>query len=284
MDNTTLESRPFGLFIDQNNTFYFAHSVQNRILRWPKADTTISPDVLPTGPFNPLSPLFVTEQGEIYFQTNITANRLLKQSFNQSNSTRVTEFSGECRGLFIDLNNTLYCSLFYENRIVTIDLNGNTSTISTRAGGMNKPWGIFVDVNFDLYVTEMYNAQITRFHRNETNGTRVAGQNLPLRLYLLHPSDVILDAAGSMYIADNQNHRVIRVFDNTFECLFGCNATPGFTAFDLNIAYSLRFDSYGNLYVADEWNYRIQKFLLVSNCAGEGDFGKLMTINAFCAF
>lgn len=104
------------MLIDQNHKFYFAHNVQNRILRWRKANTTIRPNILSTGPLSALTTMFVTEQGDIYFQANVPAGRILKQSFNDS-------------------NNTFYCSIFSQNQISTVDLDGNTSAISTRVGG-----------------------------------------------------------------------------------------------------------------------------------------------------
>ena len=85
---------------------------------------------------------------------------------------------------------------------------------------------------------------------------------------LAGPSDVVLDASGHFYIADNRGNRIIRVTATGSQCLLGCSG-GGSTAHQFNIAYSLRFDSHGNLFVADEFNRRIQKCSLIHNCQGQ---------------
>ena len=112
------------------------------------------------------------------------------------------------------------------------------------------------------------NNRIQRFRRGELNGTTVAGQQIPLNLSLRIPTDVVLDASGHLYIADNQNSRIIRVTSTTYQCLLGCSGS-GSNVNQFNIAYSLRFDTHGNLFVADEFNRRMLKFFLIHNCQGQ---------------
>ena len=145
--------------------------------------------------------------------------------------------------------------------------NGNQQRIPKGNGSnqLDQPWGIFVDTNFDLYVADAINHRIQRFSRGEANGTTVAGQGIPNGLLLRFPTDVILDGNNQIYIADNQHNRIVRVRSTDYECLVGCSGSPGPRADQLASPYSLRFDSDGNLFVADEWNHRIQKFFLESN-------------------
>ena len=79
-------------------------------------------------------------------------------------------------------------------------------------------------------------------------------------------TDVILDANGYLYLADNGNHRIIRVWSTGYQCLAGCSCQNGSGDDQLTKPISLRFDSDGHLYVADEFNRRVQKFLLLSAC------------------
>jgi sugar lactone lactonase YvrE len=97
----------------------------------------------------------------------------------------------------------------------------------------------------------------------------VAGNGIPKNLTLNHPTDVIFDADGYLYIADAHNNRVIRLRDGGFQCVTGCSGKRGSAPNELRTAYSIRFDSHGNLYVADEHNYRIQKFTLATTSCGK---------------
>ena len=190
----------------------------------------------------------------------------------------VTRFNGNCFGLFIDINNTLYCSLRYQNQVASTSLYNNTniSTIiaGTGTGGFSSaelqwPWGIFVDINFDLYVADSINNRIQLFRLGQQNGSTVAGQGIPNSLTLNLPTDVILDADGYLFIADNVNNRIMRSGANDFYCVAGCSGSIGSAANQLYKPYSLRFDGHGNIYVADEYNYRIQKFMLETNTCGK---------------
>jgi hypothetical protein len=190
----------------------------------------------------------------------------------------VAKFSGNCYGLFVDIENNLYCSIQSEHRVVKISLDGTNKTVISVAETGSKGsdsnqlsghWGIFVDIDLNLYVADGDNNRIQRFQPGQLNGTTVAGNNIPNNLTLNHPTDVILDADGLLYIADNNNHRIIRAGPNEFQCIVGCTGKSGSASNELNKSYALRFDSYGNLYVADEYNDRIQKFSLATNSCGK---------------
>lgn len=112
------------------------------------------------------------------------------------------------------------------------------------------------------------NNRIQLFRPGQLNGTTMAGNGIPNNLILKLPTDVVLDADGYMFIADNANHRIIRVGSTDYYCVAGCSGSDGSLPNQFNKAYSLRFDSQANMYVADELNRRIQKFLLVTNSCG----------------
>ena len=72
--------------------------------------------------------------------------------------------NSSCTGLFIDINDTLYCSMYSNHHQVVKRWLNDTDMTSTIAAGtgtsgsasneLNGPDGIFVDVNFDLYVAD----------------------------------------------------------------------------------------------------------------------------------
>jgi NHL repeat len=45
-------------------------------------------------------------------------------------------------------------------------------------------------------------------------------------------------------------------------CVVGCSNTPGARSDQLRYPRDLKFDQYGNLYVSDRDNHRVQKFML----------------------
>ncbi|CAF1149802.1 unnamed protein product [Rotaria magnacalcarata] len=159
-----------------------------------------------------------------------------------------------------------------------MSLNDKTSKIVNVTGtytdgsGQNQfsgPWGIFVDNNFTLYVADSGNNRIQCFQLGENIGTTIAGNGTPNNLELNYPTGVVLDADNNLFIADNNNARIIRVIRDDYQCVVGCDSNSSSTSDKLNKAYALSFDSHGNLFVADEWNHRIRKLALATNSCGK---------------
>ena len=52
-------------------------------------------------------------------------------------------------------------------------------------------------------------------------------------------------------------------------CIVGCSGNPGTNDNQLNEPRDLKFDRYGNLYVSDQGNHRVQKFMIniPANCS-----------------
>ncbi|CAF1640035.1 unnamed protein product, partial [Adineta ricciae] len=222
---------------------------------------------------------FVTVNGDIYVENGDQAGRIEKWRPGATSGELVVTFPGNCFGLFIDIRNHLYCSVHKEHQVVKLMLDSNNKSLAVVAGTrnssgsdsnkLNRPCGIFVDVYFSLYVADSGNNRIQVFLSGESNGITVAGGGVPNGLELRYPSGVILDASNVLYVADNQHHRVVRVEGDSFRCLFGCTKKSGPASSQLYYSYSVGFDSQGNLYVADEWNARIQKFNLEIDSCGK---------------
>ncbi|CAF1548858.1 unnamed protein product, partial [Adineta steineri] len=129
----------------------------------------------------------------------------------------------------------------------------------------NSPRGIFVDVNFDLYVADCFNDRVQLFQSGESNGITVAGYtSLTPTITLLWPTGIILDAEKYLFIVDQKNDRIVGSGLNGFRCLVGCYG-KGSQSNQLEYPCSLSFDRSGNLFVADQYNHRIQKFLLMKD-------------------
>ena len=82
---------------------------------------------------------------------------------------------------------------------------------------------------------------------------------------LNYPIAIILDADKYLFIADYFNHRIIGSNSNGFRCIAGCSGSSGSASNQLSHPSSLSFDSYGNIFVTDFMNSRIQKFFFMTN-------------------
>ena len=102
-----------------------------------------------------------------------------------------------------------------------------------------------------------------KWMKNGKEGIVVAGGNGrgDNLTQLGYPRAILVDPFGQIYVADGDNHRVMRWREGAKEGIIvvGGNG-QGSQANQLNFPVGLAFDSEGNLYVADSSNYRIQKF------------------------
>jgi hypothetical protein len=168
----------------------------------------------------------------------------------------------------------------HHHRVVKRSLNNTAMTSVIVAGTgihgsasneLSGPRGIFVDVNLDLYVTDCNNDRIQLFQSEESNGITVAGSASPYPTITLDcPSGISLDASKYLFIVDLGYHRIVGSGPNGFRCLVGCYGL-GSQSNQLWYPFSLSFDRFGNMFVTDQANNRIQQFLLMEN-----SFGKVM--------
>jgi hypothetical protein len=278
VDNNTLGGPARGFFINNDDTIFIAAHQKSQILIWSKG--SVAPVRSISVNLHEYPALFVTINSDIYFENGNEKGRIEEWSMTSNKTTSVMKFSDQCFGLFVDVNNTLYCSLRLKNQVVKISLNKTSVTEITIAGTdlagaasnqLSWPWGIFVDTDFDLYVADAGNHRIQLFRSGQLNGETVAGKGIPQNLTLNFPTHVVLDADGYLYISDAHNDRIIRSGHGEWQCIIGCSGNRGPASNQLHDAYSLRFDTRGNLYIADEFNNRIQKFTLATNSCGKYD-------------
>jgi len=267
---------PRALYIDTNNSIYAINRQNGRILIWMNNST--DPNfILYTNLSSAAFSIFVTTNRQIYVGDYPSIKQIIQFSNSYSNQTTTiaTVSSYYILGLFVDLNNTLYCSIQGQHKVVKKSLNDSSSTMITVAGTgsagstsnlLNSPNGIFVDTNFDLYVADSNNNRIQLFRLGQINGTTVAGNTSPnITVSLYFPTYVILDGNKYLFITDTSNHRIVGSDENGFRCIIACSMSSGSTSDKLSNPQSIAFDSFGNLFVVDRNNHRIQKFCLSTN-------------------
>ena len=130
---------------------------------------------------------------------------------------------------------------------------------------LSHPHGIFVDINFNLYVADTNNNRIQRFAFGELNGNTIAGFGSSTRFTLKRPTGIVLDADNYLFIVDSHNHRIIRSIYNGFQCIAGCSGQAGDASDQLYYPNSLAFDNIGDILVTDMKNRRIQLLKLITN-------------------
>jgi sugar lactone lactonase YvrE len=223
--------------------------------------------------------LFVTINGDGYVNSAYAYYGLYyvnKWTINATSNILYSNTGGYCFGIFVDVSNTLYCSITDLHEVIKIWLGDSTNTWTTVAGTgslgstasmLYYPKGIFVDINFNLYVADCYNSRIQLFQLGQSNALTVAGYGASGTITLSYPTGVVLDADKYLFIVDCYNHRIVASGPNGFRCLVGCSG-GGSASNQLLYPWSIAFDSYGNIFVADTNNNRIQKFILATNSCG----------------
>ncbi|CAF1438157.1 unnamed protein product, partial [Adineta steineri] len=271
-NSSTVGTYVFGVFVGLDNTVYVANPQTNKVVVW--YEGSINPDKILSGSLSSPYDLFATPIGDIYVDNGANNGRVDKFSLNSNISTSAMSVPGECFGIFVDINNNLYCSAFNAHQVVKKWLNDNvltstivagTGTAGSTATMLDYPVGIFVDAKFNLYVADSLNERIQMFPVGQLTGVTLAGNSVPGTITLYYPNGVTLDGNGYLFIADCFNHRIVGSGPYGFRCLFGCTNTAGSSSSQLYYPATIRFDSYGNIFVGDKYNNRVQKFLLASN-------------------
>ncbi|CAF3762312.1 unnamed protein product, partial [Rotaria sp. Silwood1] len=135
------------------------------------------------------------------------------------------------------------------------------------------PWGLYVDDDQTVYVTDTCNHRIMKWRQGETSGQVVAGGNKRGRgiHQLSDPFDVIVDnGTDSLIICDGSNQRVVRWPRR--------NGTSGETIISNVHCRSLTMDENGSLYVTAAGDNKVRRYrradfqeIVVAGDNGSGD-------------
>lgn len=148
---------------------------------------------------------------------------------------------------------------------------------------------IAVDAQGNLYLPDQFNNRVRKVTLDGIIRTIVgtgdygfAGNNVPaLEAVLGYPTAVMVDAAGNLYICDQDNNRVRRVDRNGIISTFAGNGDHGWsgngglaTLAALDYPAGLFADAAGNVYIADTHNNQIRKVApngIITAVAGDGE-------------
>jgi hypothetical protein len=138
-------------------------------------------------------------------------------------------------------------------------------TLAGELKGIDRPLGIAVDSQGDIYVGSN-SADTVEVYRSD--GVKIAGigeGNIRM------PNDLVFDRDGNLYVVDSLNN-IVRVYDSArleAGSIGGAGNGEGEFTFPVALAIVYRADANGietgELYVADQGNYRVQVFDLDGN-------------------
>jgi uncharacterized protein (TIGR03437 family) len=289
-------ANPAGIVVGRDGTLYVADGGNNRVLRYPRPvnqSGRVTPDAvigqvdftsstsaavganslsLPTGlALGPTGNLFVADTGNnriLEFSlgsgTGASAIRVYGQP-NMSSSVRPSLVSAQTlfapQGITVDVASNLYVADSGSNRVVVFPNTQNAPPAGASASFVIGQSGF----------------------GNSNAGTTSAG--------LKGPTDVVVDSAGNIYVADNGNNRVMLYPSLVFLSVSGAaasavvgqattagtatnwNTPDGLpTAEGLSSPVGLYIDRQDTLYVGDAGNNRVAHFLKPANVVNAASF------------
>ncbi|CAF4993534.1 unnamed protein product, partial [Rotaria sp. Silwood1] len=248
----------YAMFVDGQYNIYISEYSNNRITKWSMSNTTYGTLVAGgNGAGNTADK--ITSPWGIYVTNNSTYivdqgnHRVQKWNFGASLATTVA---------------------------------GSTSDPGPWAHQFDTPTSITIDPYGYIYILDYNNDRVQKWYPGAPYGTTVASTTMA------SPLAMQFDPSGNLVISDTNYHRVISfsmtcpsptttttlpptqaatpvcqtaIWNQTFSTLAGSMNTLGSTSTLLYYPYDVNFDGYGNMYVADHYNHRIQKFPPGSN-------------------
>jgi gliding motility-associated-like protein len=178
-------NNPMGIFVDALGNLFITDTYNNRIQRWEPGATTGSTVAGISSIFGSSNPdrldhprdVYVDTNGDIYISDPAVPNsRIQKWSVGATTGVRVAGFNGP----------------------------------GTGPEQFNGPFGLWVDLNKNLYVVDQGNNRVQKWLPGATVGITVAGGNGPgdAANQFNGPTDLYLDMFGNLYVVDLMNARV----------------------------------------------------------------------------
>jgi len=176
---------------------------------------------------------------------------------------------------FADSNNNRIRKVTPEGNIFTIagtGTAGSTDTGIATTSQLSLPEGLAIDNSGNVFIADINNSKIRKVTPDGTiftiAGTGTAGNKdtgIATSSQLFLPLAIAVDSPGNVYIAEGPNHRVRKVTPEGTIFTIAGTGTAGIkdtgiaTTSQLNTPTGLAVDLLGNVYIAENNNYRIRK-------------------------
>ncbi|CAF4908950.1 unnamed protein product, partial [Rotaria sp. Silwood1] len=218
---------PSGIYVDDDQTIYVADRANNRIVKW-KLDAK-SGQVVAGGNGRG------NETSQLWYPSDVIVDK-------ERDSLIICDHANE--------------------RVVRWPLRNGTSgeTIISKI----PCWGLTMDENGSLYVTDRNTHAVKRYRRGESKGTVIAGGNGRGNHFnqLNDPRYVFIDQDHSVYVSDFLNHRVMKWDEGAKQGIVVAGGKgTGNSLTQLFFPEGLVVDRLGTVYVVDQSNNRIMRWM-----------------------
>jgi len=280
-------SAPNGIYVDhQQQHIYITDYGNSRIVKWKLDGGSEEGEIVAGGngrgnridQWNEPSDVIVDENNKSLIICDRDNRRVVQWSLENPNGEKeILVENIRCWGLMMNENGDLFVS-DYENRSVkrwrkseigkgregTIVAGGNGK--GNELNQLNSPTYIFIDREETVYVSETQNNRVMKWLKGANEGIVVAGgqgQGNSLN-QLYYPCGLVVSEIGDIYVTDWGSNRIMcwSLGSKEGRVVVGGN---GEGSNQLNNPIGLSFDVENNLYVVDQWNHRIQRFLVDKN-------------------
>ncbi|CAF4634851.1 unnamed protein product, partial [Rotaria sp. Silwood2] len=226
-DATNQLGWPWGLFVDDDQTIVIADYWNHRIIQWKKGDTN----------------------GQVVAGDNDAGKRL-----DQLNHPTDVLIDKETDSLIIcDQGN---------RRVVQWSRRSDTTQGEILIGNVD-PWGLTMDDQRYLYISDYKKHEVRRYQIGDKHGTLVAGGNGEgdgLN-QLNYPTYIFVDQQQTVYVSDNWNHRVMEWNKGAKEGIVVAGGQgQGNALTQLYYPQGLFVNTLGTIYVADSLNNRVMRW------------------------
>ncbi len=249
--------------------------------------------------------LFVAQLSLITFAQSGTITTYAGPHLPLNGAWATTQFIDSPSAVVGDGAGGFYVASTTQNRVYRVAANGRLSVIAgTGANGfsgdggpaisaqLNLPTGVAMDTAGNLFIADSGNNRIRKVTPGRVIST-VAGNGLSgfsgdggqaTSAQLNGPTDVAVDIAGNLFIADTYNERIRKVSSGgVIATVAGSGAYPPdpslyqeggpATSAPLNTPQGVAVDTAGNLFIADWGNHRVRKVTpggIITTVAGGG--------------
>ncbi|CAF4019952.1 unnamed protein product [Rotaria magnacalcarata] len=219
---------PFGLFVNDDRTVVIADYGNHRIMQWNK-DNTTNGQVAAGG----------KGQGSRLDQLNMPTDVLIDK----------------------ETDSLIICD-WGNRRVVQWSRRSGTTQGAILMDSIGC-WGLAMDDQRYLYVSDVEKHEVIRYQLGDKNGTLVAGGNGRGngRNQLKSPTYLFVDRQQNVYVSDNGNHRVMKWNKGAKEGIVVAGGqSKGNALTQLAHPQGLFVDALGTLYVADQFNHRVMRW------------------------
>ncbi|CAM2713958.1 unnamed protein product [Rotaria socialis] len=225
--STNQLDNPLGIFVDEDLTIVIADPSNNRIIQWKKDDTT----------------------GQIVAGGNGQGNQL--DQLNDPTDVLVDK----------ETDSFIICDP-RNQRVVRWSRHSSTTQGEILIDNI-VCWGLAMDEQRYLYVSDVVNHEVRRYKLGDTNGILVAGGNgLGADLNQFNePKYLFVDRQQNVYVSDWNNQRVMKWSKDAKDgIVIAGGQGQGTDLTQFSFPQGLFVDTLGTLYVADQWNDRVMRW------------------------